>query len=312
MAGIVIKGTGKSVGDKVVTNDMMAEKVETSDEWIRAKTGIRARNFAENKSSRQMAVEAATSALEKSQIDKGDVSAIIACTFSGDELSPGLASSIALDLGIEGDVITFDLNAGCTGFIYGCKVAEGLLRDNPDKYAIVVGSEKISPWVDMDDRTTCVLFGDGAGAAVVQYTEDSKYTFYGGSKPDRHALYCAHDGKIQMSGQEVYRFAVSTVPGCIKTVMEKANCQVDDIDYFVCHQANERIIDNVANRISSRNDERFYKNLYNYGNTSAASIPIAISDMYDEGRLKDGTKLLCTGFGAGLTYGGMLIEYRGK
>ena len=312
MAGIVIKGIGKSVGDKVVTNNMMAETVDTSDEWIKAKTGIRARNFAENKSGRQMAVEATNLALEKCPVDKEDISAIIACTFSGDELSPGMASSIALDLGIEGDVLTFDLNAGCTGFIYGCKVAEGLLRDTPGKYAIVVGSEKISPWMDMDDRGTCVLFGDGAGAAIVQYREDCQYTFYGGSKPDREALYCAHDGKIRMSGQEVYRFAVSTVPGCIKTVMDRANCTVDDVDYFVCHQANERIIDNVANRISRKNDKRFYKNLYNYGNTSAASIPIAISDMYDEGLLQEGTKLLCTGFGAGLTYGGMLIEYRGK
>ena len=312
MAGIVIKGIGKSVGDQVVTNNMMAEKVDTSDEWIRAKTGIRARNFAENKTSRQMAVEAATSALEKSQVKKEDISAIIACTFSGDQLSPAMASTIALDLGLEGEVITFDLNAGCTGFIYGCKVAEGLLRDTPDKYAIVVGSEKISPWIDMEDRGTCVLFGDGAGAAVVQYREDSLYTFFGGSKPDVDALNCQHNGYIKMSGQEVYRFAVSTVPGCIKTVAERSGCSLDQVDYFVCHQANERIIDNVASRISSRDDKRFYKNLYNYGNTSAASIPIAISDMYDEGLLKNGTKLLCTGFGAGLTYGGMLIEYRGE
>ena len=312
MAGIVIKGTGKSAGDQVVTNDNLAEIVDTSDQWIRRKTGIRSRHFAKNMTNADMAAEAAAEALKNSGIDKSDVAAIVVCTFSADNKTPAMACSVAKSLGIGGEVLLFDLNGACSGFIYGCKVAEGLLRAEPGKYAIVIGSEKISPWMDMEDRGTCVLFGDGAGACVVAYRENCDFTFFGASNPDIDVLKCPQGGKIQMSGQEVYRFAVSKVPECIDKVLEKSGKTTEDVDYFVCHQANERIIDNVAARVSRRDDERFYKNIYGYGNTSAASIPIAISHMDEEGLLKKGTTLLCTGFGAGLTYGGMLIEYRGN
>ena len=312
MAGIVIKGTGKSVGDVSISNDKMAETIDTSDAWIREKTGIRSRFFAEEKTNRQMACEAAKSAIKQSGINKKDIGVVIVCTFSPDDLTPATACNVLEDLEMEGEIIAFDLNGACSGFIYGCKVAEGFLREDPSKYALVIGSEKISPWMDMNDRGSCVLFGDGAGAAILEYREDCMYSFYGASKPNRDVLHCKQHGKIHMGGQEVYRFAVSTVPVCFKKVVEKVGCSLDSIDYFVCHQANERIIDHVAGRTSNRNDKRFYKNLYNYGNTSAASIPIALSDMNDEGLLKVGTKILCAGFGAGLTYGGMLIEYRGK
>lgn len=311
MAGVVIRGTGKATGDVKITNNRLAETVDTSDAWIREKTGIRSRYFAKKKDNRDMAFEAGLKAVEHSGINKENIGVVIVSTFTPDDATPATACTVAEKLGISGNVISLDLNGACSGFIYGCKVAEGFLKDMEKPYALVIGSEKISNWMDMNDRSTCVLFGDGAGAAVLEYRSDANFSFYGGSRPEYETLNCPQDGKISMAGQEVYRFAVSTVPLCIKKVMEKAELKVKDIDYFVCHQANERIIDQIARRIMGEK-EKFYKNLYEYGNTSAASIPIALDDMYREGKLKNGTKLLCTGFGAGLTYGGMLIEYRGK
>lgn len=311
MAGIVIKGTGKATGECSISNDRLAETVDTSDSWIREKTGIRSRYFAKEKDNRNMAFEAAEKALKDSGINKEDIALVIVATFTPDDKTPATACNVAEQLGLSENVTAFDLNGACAGFIYGCMTAEGFLQKEKDKYALVIGSEKISPNMDMDDRTTCVLFGDGAGAAILAIEEDSSFTFTGGGRHERDTLYCEGKGKIKMAGQEVYRFAVEAVPVCIKNTADKAGLAYDDIDYFVCHQANERIIDHVARRTKA-DKSKFYKNLYNYGNTSAASIPIALSDMKEEGLLKPGTKLLCTGFGAGLTYGGMLIEYRGK
>ena len=311
MAGIVIKGTGKSTGERPVSNDILAETVDTSDSWIREKTGIRSRFFAEVKSNEDMACEAALEAVNNSGIKKEDISLVITATFTRDDKTPAMACRVSERLGLSEKVTAFDINGACAGFIFACMTAEGYLSSNRDGYALVIGSEKISPDMDMDDRTTCVLFGDGAGAAVLKYEEDAEFTFSGGGRHERDTLYCAENGKIKMAGQEVYRFAVEMVPKCIRSVADKAGVSYEDVDYFVCHQANERIIDHVARRTKA-DPEKFYKNLYDYGNTSAASIPIALSDMNDEGLLQNGTKLLCTGFGAGLTYGGMLIEYRGK
>ena len=311
MAGIVIKGTGKSAGEKTVSNDRLAEIVDTSDSWIREKTGIRSRFFAEEKSNEDMAYEAALSAIEDSGINKEEISLVIVATFTRDDKTPATACRVSERLGLSEQVTAFDINGACAGFIFACMTADGYLRNNRDTYALVIGSEKISPNMDMEDRTTCVLFGDGAGAAVLKYEEDAEFTFSGGGRHERDTLYCAENGKIKMAGQEVYRFAVEMVPRCINSVAEKAGMTYEDIDYFVCHQANERIIDHVARRTKA-DSRKFYKNLYDYGNTSAASIPIALRDMSEEGLLKEGTRLLCTGFGAGLTYGGMLIEYRGK
>ena len=311
MAGIVIKGTGKATGECSVSNDRLAETVDTSDSWIRQKTGISSRYFAKEKNNRNMACEAAEKAVKNSGINKEDIELVIVATFTPDDKTPATACNVAEALGLSEKVTAFDLNGACAGFIYGCMTAEGFLQKEPDKYALVIGSEKISPNMDMNDRTTCVLFGDGAGAAILGYDQNAEFTFAGGGRHERDTLYCEGQGKINMAGQEVYRFAVEAVPVCIKNVACKAGLTYEDIDYFVCHQANERIIDHVARRTKA-DKNKFYKNLYNYGNTSAASIPIALSDMNDEGLLKNGTRLLCTGFGAGLTYGGMLIEYRGN
>ncbi len=334
MGGIRIIGLGKSVGERKVENGELAKIVDTSDEWIREKTGIRSRFFAETKTNADMASEAAAEAIKNAGIDREDIGLCIVSTFTPDDFTPAVACTVAGRLGLMEDALAFDLNGACAGFTIGCNVANGILgavrRDGTkgfadkggeasccapptaasgakNSYALVIGSERISPLMNMNDRTTCVLFGDGAGAAVVEYDDKSEFSFAGGVISDREVLHCGREGaSIAMQGQEVYRFAVSKVPEVIKKVMAASGKTSADVDSFVCHQANERIIDNVAKKISENGDS-FYKNLYCYGNTSAASIPIALRDMELEGRLKSGSRLVCAGFGAGLTYGAIYI-----
>lgn len=309
MAGIKIIGLGRAEGDRVVTNDDLAQIVDTSDQWVRAKTGIRSRFFAENKTNEDMAFEAAAQALKQAGVAKEDIAMCIVCTFTPDDYTPAVACNVAGRLGLDEQIMALDINGACSGFIYGCNIANGLLASGSGKYALVIGSEKISPLMDMSDRATCVLFGDGAGAAVLEYDEAAQFVFYGGCAANKEILYCSRQNTaIKMAGQEVYRFAVSKVPACIKEVLAEAGCTDADIDYFVCHQANERIIDNAARRIS-KDKEKFFKNLYSYGNTSAASIPIALCEMEEQGLLSPDSKMVCTGFGAGLTYGSMLITF---
>lgn len=309
MAGIKIIGLGRAEGDRVVTNDDLAKIVDTSDEWVREKTGIRTRFFAEQKTNEDMACEAAAQAVKQACIDPKEIALCIVATFTPDDFTPAIACSVAGRVGLSEKVMAFDLNGACAGFIFGCNIANGLLGSGMGKYALIIGSEKISPLMDMGDRGTCVLFGDGAGAAVLEYDEAAEFLFYGGCEANKEVLYCSREKTaIQMSGQEVYRFAVNKVPECIKAVFVASGYTDADIDHFVCHQANERIIDAAARRIS-KDKEKFYKNLYRYGNTSAASIPIALREMDEEHLLNGGDKLICTGFGAGLTYGCMLITF---
>lgn len=308
MAGIKIIGLGKSQGDTVVTNDDLAKIVETSDQWIREKSGIRSRFFARKKSNADMAAEAAEKAIENAGIRKEDISLCITATFTPDDHTPSVACSAAGKLGLRENVLCLDVNGACTGFIYGCSLADGFLA-REGGYGLIIGSEKISPLMDMEDRSTCVLFGDGAGAAVVEYSDSVQFAYLGGCVPSREILHCGGEkDRIVMSGQEVYRFAVSKVPECINGILNRVSLTEEDIDHFVCHQANERIIDSAARRIT-KNTEKFFKNLYHYGNTSAASIPIALCEMEEQGVLKSGDNAICTGFGAGLTYGSMLITF---
>lgn len=309
MAGIRIIGYGRARGEQVVTNDDMTEIVDTSDEWIRTKTGIRSRYFAKNLKNSDMAQAAAEQALKEAGIDRTQVGLLLVCTFSPDRESPTVSCDIAGKLGLDEEVMAVDLNGGCTGFIYGCNLANAMLSiKEGKKYAVVVGSERISPLINMTDRSTCVLFGDGAGAVVLEHDEDKNFTAITGCVSDDDVLWCdSRNGGISMKGQEVYRFAVSKVCYAIEKILSKSGCSHEEIDYYVCHQANERIIDSAALRLKT-DKEKFFKNLYNYGNTSAASIPIALCEMHEQGLLRDGMKLICTGFGAGLTYGSILLE----
>lgn len=309
MAGIVVKGLGYAHGRRSVSNEDMARTVDTSDRWIREKTGIRSRYFAEDRTNTDMACAAAEKAIASAGISREEIRWLIVCTFTPDDRTPSTACAAAGSLGLRQDVLALDINGACSGFIYGCELAGGLLHSRDGKgYALVIGSEKISPRMDMKDRITCVLFGDGAGAAVLAWDESAVFRFRGGCVPDRDVLYCDQkQGLIHMNGQEVYRFAVSRVPSEIRALMEENSLSEEDVDWYVLHQANERIIDSAVRRLG-KPEKKFFKNLYHYGNTSAASIPIALSEMEEKGLLRGRKRILAVGFGAGLTYGSMYIE----
>lgn len=310
--GLKIIGTGHAAPRRVMTNDDMSGIVDTNDQWIRERTGIERRHFAENETNTDMAFQAAEQAIAASGLQLEDIRLCIVATFSPDMQVPSEACLLQKRLGLRRDIPCFDINAACSGFLYGLQVAYGLMLTGDRKYALVVGSEIISRRLNMKDRGTCILFGDGAGAAVVELAEG--YSFYGmmGADGDDKILTCGQENAenpyVEMDGQAVFKFAVSTIPKCIQDVLEHTGLSVEDIDYFVCHQANKRIIDFVAKKMKQP-IEKFYMNLQEYGNTSAASIPIVLSEMDDAGMLKEGTKTICVGFGAGFTWGAALLEW---
>ena len=231
-----------------------------------------------------------------------------------DYFTPSNACLIQERLGLNGqEMMCFDLNAACSGFVYALTVAQSLLQNLGDKYALVIGSEEISKIIDFNDRNTCVLFGDGAGALIVSNGEGI-FASYSNSAGNLDALKAPAISKISenhyltMAGQDVFKFAVRVIPESITAVLEKSNLTLDDIAYVVCHQANYRIIKNVYKKMKSSED-KFYMNLQEYGNTSAASIPLALAEMNEKGMLKSGDKIICVGFGGGLTWGAILMEW---
>lgn len=310
MIGLQLLGLGRALPAHAVTNDMLAQRIETSDEWITSRTGIKQRYFAtEEETNTRLAAKAAGIAIENAGISKEDIAFCITATFTPDCFTPAVASGVAGAVGLSESAVSFDVNAACSGFLYGLTVAQGLLAAQGGRYALVVGSEVISRVMDMTDRSTCVLFGDGAAAAVVQLSDKHPYYFWGGGRPSETVLYCpVKNPAIHMDGQEVFRFATSVIPLCIDALLEKSALTLDEIDYVVCHQANARIIRHVIHKLHADPD-KFYMNLERYGNTSAASIPLALSELWEQGLLSAGKKVLCVGFGAGLSYGGILLTF---
>lgn len=310
MAGIKITGIGGSKGEKSVTNFDLAKTVDTSDEWIRSKTGIVSRYFAGERTNADMALEAGEKAMKDADAKPQEIGLLIVCTFTPDDRTPGVACEVSGRLGLSENALCLDVNGACSGFIYGCILANGFLSSRTGaKKALVIGSEKISPLLNMDDRSTCVLFGDGAGAAVLEYDEDADFFSVYGCISDREVLGCGSgNASIHMAGQEVYRFAVNKSSEATKTLMTGNDISEKDVDHFVFHQANERIIASSIARLGLPK-EKFFVNVSEYGNTSAASVPLAMADMRDKEILKGGQKLICTGFGAGLTYGSMYIQF---
>lgn len=312
LEGIHIVATGHYAPPKVVTNDDLSRIVDTNDEWIRQRTGIERRHFTEGEKNLDIALKAARMAIEHADIDLNDFAACIVATFSPDYFVPSVACMLQKELGLPEDIPSFDLNAACSGFLYALQVARGMLLQSEKKYALVIGSEIISKVLDMEDRSTCILFGDGAGAAIIELSEEKKYVSYLGARGNDEYIVCPNaDGErhvVHMEGNAVFRFAVSTVPMCINKVLEKAGVDKDDVDFYVCHQANKRIIESVAAKLDLPL-EKFYMNLQEYGNTSAASVPIVLSEMNNAGMFKPGMKIVCVGFGAGLTWAGALIEW---
>ncbi|MCQ2535879.1 MAG: ketoacyl-ACP synthase III [Lachnospiraceae bacterium] len=310
MSGIKILGTGKYVPEKIITNDDWAKLVETSDEWIVQRTGMKERHFAaDDETTTSMGAAAVKLAIEDAGIDPQEVGALIVATVSADNYSPSDACLIQRDLGLRDNMIAFDISAGCSGFVFGLETMRGLLMSGGFKYGVLVASEILSRKMDKTDRSTCVLFGDGAAAAVISLDDNSEYYSCIGVHGDDELIKVpVPNGPIYMDGQATYKFAVSSVPKLINDVMEKAGVSPDDIDMFLLHQANLRIIEAVQKRLKQP-DEKFFININKYGNTSAASVALAMDEAKKEGKLKPGMKVLLAGFGAGKTYGAIIFEW---
>ena len=315
MQGIKILSVAGCHPHKKVTNDDMSKIVETDDEWISTRTGIRSRYFCEEgESCVSMAIEASTKALERSGISKDEIGCVICATISGDYATPSVSCLVQQALELPEDIPVLDVNAACSGFIYALCVARGLLEGSGKKYGLVIGMEQLSRLLDMTDRTTCVLFGDGGGAAIIERDGETLFRQVLGARGGKEiSCHGAGNGEsfVKMDGKAVFRFAVWAMPKCIDELLSIDDGQevtLSDIDHVVCHQANSRIIDHVVKK-SKEDPSKFYKNLDHFGNTSAGSIPLALSELYEDGKLQKGDRLILVGFGAGLTWGGVMIQF---
>ncbi|MDE6092386.1 MAG: ketoacyl-ACP synthase III [Ruminococcus sp.] len=327
--GINIKGLGTYVPEQTLTNDDFTKFVDTNDEWIRTRTGITERRMAGWEPTWYMGVQAALKAIEEAGISPSDIGLVISSTVTSDFLTPSMASVIQDKTGAV-NAAAFDINAACTGFIYAVDTARRFLETDDDmKYVLVVATEALSRFVDFEDRGSCILFGDGAAAAVVEKS-DKIYASYLASDGSGAGHLCARslnvapevktdndfdDGftdnpihKLYQNGKEVYKFAINALPKSFEVISEKSGIKKDEIDWFIPHQANVRIIETAAKKLGVSMD-KFIITLDHYGNTSSASIPLALCEGVEKGIIKRGQKLAMIGFGAGLTYGGIVLEY---
>ena len=314
MEGLQLIATGGAVPGRLVTNDDLSRLVDTSDEWITTRTGIRQRHFCgEGESATTLAVTAARQALERSGLDAGQIGCCVCGTLSAEYATPSMACLVQKELGLPQDIPVLDVNAACSSFIYAAAVARGLLAVRPGdarRYALVIGCEQLSRLMDMTDRSTCVLFGDGAGAAIFELVPDAEFAVDLGARGDL-AIETPSGGPIRMDGKAVFRFAVDALPRTLHAVLDATHHTLDDVDWVVCHQANSRIIDHCVKKLAA-DPGKFYKNMDRHGNTSAASIPVALNELAESGRLQPGMRVACIGFGGGLTWGGMLITVKGS
>ncbi len=322
MSGVKIIGTGSALPGRVVTNDDMAQIVDTSDEWISTRTGIRSRRYCAaeaGESHRALARDAARRALEAAGIAPDEVGVCLVATFTADYATPSAACLLQADLGLPEDALCLDINAACAGFVYGLHVASRLVDAATRPYALVVGAEELSRVMDFTDRTTCVLFGDGAGAAVLEAREDwpALHAVWG-SRGNAEALYAPGAGVpdgaggvlpsyLHMDGRAVFRFATEVLPACTAEVLDQAGLGVDEVDRFVFHQANKRIVD-VAVRKLGADPAKCAGNIDHTGNTSAASVPLLLDELVRAGEIGPGARVVLAGFGAGLTWAACLVE----
>ena len=322
MFDIEIIGTGRYVPENKVTNHDLAALVDTSDEWITQRTGIKERRISLGEDTTEMAVQASLKALEDAGYRPEEIDLIILATVTPTYYFPSAACLVQARLG-AGQATSFDISAGCTGFIYALNIAAQFIKCGTYKTALVVGAEVLSKITDWSDRKTCVLFADGAGAAVLQRGKAGIIaSFTGADGRGADYLYChgvpfgnqlvpvkdTQPHYTVMNGREVFKFAVNIMPESILKVLEGSGFTLDDIKYFLPHQANIRIIEAAAKKLKVDKD-RFYINIDRYGNTSSASIPIALDEMSRNGQLLPGDLIVVTGFGAGLTYGAHLIKW---
>ncbi len=322
-----IAGTGRSVPEGVLTNADLEKMVDTTDEWIVTRTGIKERRMAkEGEALSDFAVPASEAALEMAGVDGAEVDLVICATISSDRLFPATACIIQDRIGAT-DAPAFDLSAACTGFLYGVNIATQFIESGRARNALVVGGEMLTQIVDWSDRSTCVLFGDGAGAVLMQASEDEERGVLGfamhadgsladlierpgaGSRhPVSHAMIDQNLHTIRMKGNETFKKAVRRLAEVSEEALRECGLTPADVDWFIPHQANKRIIDAVGQRLSVP-DDATYVNVERYGNTSAASVPIALDELVRDGRIEAGDTVLMTAFGSGLTWGSAVVRW---
>ena len=307
-----IIGMGKGIPERCVTNDELAGFLDTDDEWIVSRTGINTRYICTNESLTDLSATASVQALEKAKLTADDIDLIICATIGGDFRTPSLACSMAERIGTK--CPAFDVNAACTGFIYALEVASGFLVSGKAKNILIVCAEMMSTQTDWSDRNTCVLFGDGAAATVVTAGDALKYislstiadttilNLPAGTGNSPYVESKKEEGFLQMQGQEVFKFAVNIVGPQITQALEALDITSEQIDWFVIHQANKRIIDSIRTR-QRQAEEKFPLNINKYGNLSSVSIPLLLCEMLEDDRLKPGDRIFMSAFGAGLTAG---------
>ncbi|MBF0480908.1 MAG: ketoacyl-ACP synthase III [Desulfovibrionaceae bacterium] len=325
----IIAGFGYYVPERVVTNAEMETLVETSDEWITTRTGIKERRFAApGQATSDLALEAAKAALADAGINAGELTHIVLATLTPDCYCPNAAVIVSEKLGVS-EKVCLDVNAACSGFLYALEVTRGLLALHPDAVVLTVAVEVLTSRTNFDDRTTCVLFGDGAGAVVMRNQKNiaakasirdialssngalwNLLTVKGGGSafPLRRGEQAGDEFFIQMAGREVYKHAVRYMETICRDLLAKNNLTPDDINLFIPHQANLRIIEGLGKRLEISMDKVFV-NVQKYGNTSAASIPIALTEAYQSGAIRPGHRVLLTSFGGGFTWGAVLLEF---
>ncbi len=325
---IVISGTGMYVPEKVLTNDDLSKFLDTSDEWIFERSGIRRRHIAaDGEAASDMALHASRNALEMAGIDASQIDLVVLTTVNPDMAFPSTACLLQAKLGIRNNIPCFDLSAACSGFVYGVEVATRMMQSGMYKNALVVSSEKMSSIVDWQDRSTCVLFGDGAGAVVLRASDDENVGIVGtvlGADGSDTAMLCMPAGGsllptsaetvekrlhfVRMDGREVFKHAVKIMQEKALEVLDRCGVSAEQVSLLIPHQANTRIIQSVAKRLNIPS-EKVYVNIENYANTSSASIPIALDEAMRGGRIKRGDYVLFVSFGAGLTWGATLVLF---
>jgi 3-oxoacyl-[acyl-carrier-protein] synthase-3 len=321
-----ITGWGKYVPERVMTNSDLEKIVDTTDEWIRTRTGIRERHIAApSETTCSMSVASARRALEMAQVDPSDIELIIVATSTPDYLVPSVASMVQDQLG-AGKAPAFGLRAGCTGWVYGLVTASQFIKTGAYRNALVIGTEHLSMGVDWTDRNTCVLFGDGSGAVVLEASDQPTgllafdlgsdgadydaliYPGCGGANPPSHEVIDKRMHYLQMDGRRVFKFATRVMASSVSKVVSAAGLSIEDIALIVPHQANDRIIEMARRRLRVP-PEKIMVNIDRYGNTSAASIPLALTDAVNEGRLNSGDRIVFVGFGAGLTWAAAAVHW---
>jgi 3-oxoacyl-[acyl-carrier-protein] synthase III len=316
---VTITGLGAHVPERVITNDELAELVDTSDEWIVTRTGIRERRIAaETEALSDLALPAVRRALEQAGTDGKDIDLLIVATVTPDMMFPSTAALLADRIGAAA-AAAYDLSAGCTGFMYALAQAYGMLAGGLAKRALVVGGDILSRILDWSDRSTLVLFGDGAGAVVLEQSDEPGFLAFelGADGAGGEHLWLPGSGSrrfedsdqfVKMNGREVFKFATRVLESSARDVLERGGMEVGDVDVYVPHQANVRIIDHATKKLGVPS-ERVVINVDRYGNTSSGSIPLALADAQVDGRLQPGKVVLMTGMGAGLTWGSALMRW---